>query len=839
MGKLQLFSIIRNTVYLLGPTLILSGCFMNEKVEEPGLDLESDNELSGSVADGPVVGATMRVLRNDGELLAELESDFAASYNVTVRTKGKYYPLTIESRDGTDMVTFLAPDFEMISAVLGPGKKTVANVNSFTTIALEMASDMAGGRTSSNIKAALDITVVQLNSGLDTLLSTSPMSTRIDASNITEIIKASETLGETIRRTRDSLLAVGRATTGDVVVRSLASDLTDSVVDGVGGPRADSRIAAVATIAASQSALESMRNRLHVNGSDATTLLNAAVDYVLADGPQITFADLVVTEHIIRQAHIGVIAAELISPSPELTGLRQAVSNIQPGMLPSLVDALLPQNASELLDNVLLMVASGDDALLNTVNDTARNGGDVSAVNRAPAIQGSPPTEVAVGASYDFVPVAGDPDGDALTFAVSGKPDWANFDVSNGTLSGTPGTGDVGLSTNIVISVSDGQYSAALAPFSIMVEAVVNNSPPTISGSAPPAITVGDLYEFTPGASDADGDTLTFNIENKPAWASFATSSGRLAGTPGSSDEGTYSNIVIIVTDGMDSSSLAPFSITVNAAPINQPPMISGTPEATAAEGSAYVFVPTASDPEGAVLTFTITGKPDWTGFASTSGRLSGTPAVTDVGIHGNIVISVSDGQQTASLAPFSITVVAANSPPLISGSPDAMVIVGTEYEFVPTSSDPDNDSLTFSIVGLPTWASFEPTSGRLSGTPGAGDVGTHGGIVITVSDGEYNASLGPFAIAVESIGLGSATLSWTVPTENEDGSPFTDLTGYKIYWGTTPGTYPNSVTINNPGITTYVIENLAPGTYEFVCTVFNSASVESAYSNTATKTIP
>jgi hypothetical protein len=303
--------------------------------------------------------------------------------------------------------------------------------------------------------------------------------------------------------------------------------------------------------------------------------LNAAVDYVVADRPKIAFADLVVTEHIIRQAQIGVIAAELVSTSPELTGLRQAVSNIQPGMLPSLVDAILPQNASELLDHVLLMVAAGDDGLLQivndtarnggddgllqTVNDTARNGGDVSVVNRAPAIQGSPPTEVVVGASYDFMPVAGDPDGDTLTFAVSGKPDWANFDVS----------------------------------------------------------------------------------------------------------------------------------------------------------------------------------------------------------------------------------------------------------------------------------------IGRLSGTPGAGDVGTHGGIVITASDGEDNASLEPFAITVESIGMGSATLSWTAPTENEDGSPLTDLAGYKIYWATMSGPYPNSVTINNPRITTYVIENLAPGTYEFVSTAFNSAGVESTYSNTATKTIP
>ncbi len=461
----------------------------------------------------------------------------------------------------------------------------------------------------------------------------------------------------------------------------------------------------------------------------------------------------------------------------------------------------------------------------------------VEARNSAPVISGTPDSDATVGVTYSFTPSASDPDGNTLTFSIQNMPGWATFNTVTGQLSGSAQSGDVGHYSGIAISVSDGQASATLSVFSITVAAA--NSAPTISGSPLSQVTVGQTYSFTPAASDPDGDTLSFNINNKPVWASFATSSGRLAGTPGSGDEGSYSNIVIIVTDGTDSSSLAPFSITVNAAPINQPPTISGTPEATAAEGSAYVFVPTASDPEVAVLTFTITGKPNWTSFDSTSGRLSGTPAATDVGMHGNIVISVSDGERTASLVPFTITVVAANSPPLISGSPDATVIVGTAYDFIPTSSDPDGNSLTFSVIGLQTWASFDPTSGRLSGPPGAGDVGMHGGIVITVSDGEDNASLGPFAITVESIGMGSATLSWTAPSENEDNSPLTDLAGYKIYWGTTPGIYPHSVTINNPGIATYVIENLAPGTYEFVSTAFNSAGVEGAYSNTATKTIP
>ena len=80
--------------------------------------------------------------------------------------------------------------------------------------------------------------------------------------------------------------------------------------------------------------------------------------------------------------------------------------------------------------------------------------------------------------------------------------------------------------------------------------------------------------------------------------------------------------------------------------------------------------------------------------------------------------------------------------------------------------------------------------------------------------------------------------LSWTAPTHNEDGSALTDLAGFKIYWGTTPGIYTNSERIDNPGITTYTVDGLPPDTYEFVTTSLNAAGIESTYSNPATKTV-
>jgi len=200
----------------------------------------------------------------------------------------------------------------------------------------------------------------------------------------------------------------------------------------------------------------------------------------------------------------------------------------------------------------------------------------------------------------------------------------------------------------------------------------------------------------------------------------------------------------------------------------------------------------------------------------------------------------VSDGQASAQLASFSITVSPPpNRAPTISGTPPTAVLQGTAYTFTPSAADPDGNTLTFSIANKPAWAAFDTATGRLSGTPGAGNVGTTSGIVITVSDGSLSASLASFALTVQAIAMGSATLSWTPPTQNTDGSPLTNLAGYKIYWGTTLGNYPNSATIMNPGITTYVVQNLTPSTYYFVTTAINGAGAESSFSNAATKTIP
>jgi len=85
----------------------------------------------------------------------------------------------------------------------------------------------------------------------------------------------------------------------------------------------------------------------------------------------------------------------------------------------------------------------------------------------APTITGSPLTTTFAGKAYSFQPTAKDADGNKLTFSIAAKPLWANFSTSTGRLSGTPREEDARAWSNIVISVTDGKSTAALAAFSI------------------------------------------------------------------------------------------------------------------------------------------------------------------------------------------------------------------------------------------------------------------------------------------------------------------------------------------------------------------------------------
>jgi hypothetical protein len=83
----------------------------------------------------------------------------------------------------------------------------------------------------------------------------------------------------------------------------------------------------------------------------------------------------------------------------------------------------------------------------------------------------------------------------------------------------------------------------------------------------------------------------------------------------------------------------------------------------------------------------------------------------------------------------------------------------------------------------------------------------------------------------------GSASLEWLAPTTATDGSTLSHLVGYRIYYGNDVNQLNETIEVSNPGVLTYVVEGLPPGTYYFAVTAFN-ATGESTRSNAGRKII-
>ena len=83
-----------------------------------------------------------------------------------------------------------------------------------------------------------------------------------------------------------------------------------------------------------------------------------------------------------------------------------------------------------------------------------------------------------------------------------------------------------------------------------------------------------------------------------------------------------------------------------------------------------------------------------------------------------------------------------------------------------------------------------------------------------------------------------SVVLNWVAPDENEDGTPLTDLAGYRIYYGTSSRDYTGMVELNDPFDTSHTL-SLASGDYYVAMTALDQEGNESAYSNEVLKTAP
>ncbi len=346
-----------------------------------------------------------------------------------------------------------------------------------------------------------------------------------------------------------------------------------------------------------------------------------------------------------------------------------------------------------------------------------------------------------------------------------------------------------------------------------------------------PAIAKDTAQQFT--ATGIYSDNTKQDLTDTVTWSSSDTTVATVSGPALSSLKTNNGNAyaygksggktTISATSGSTSGST---TLTVTLATLVS---IAVTPAtASIAQGTTKQFKATGtfSDNTTQDLTLTSTWASSNTGVATiNAGGLATSVAA------GTTTITVTSGSVAGSTT---LTVTPATLVSIAVTPATASITQGTTKQFKATGTF--SDSTTQDLTAASTWSSSNTGVATVSNAAGSYGLATAvaaGTATITATSGGVSATA---ALTVTAITTGSATLSWNAPTTNTDGTPLTDLAGYKVHMGTSSGNYTTVVDIGN--VTTYAVSNLAPGTYYFVVTAYDSSSNESNFSNEASKTI-
>lgn len=272
------------------------------------------------------------------------------------------------------------------------------------------------------------------------------------------------------------------------------------------------------------------------------------------------------------------------------------------------------------------------------------------------------------------------------------------------------------------------------------------NAVPTLIITCPDPVEENTSTSISYTANDSDG-----NIAQKSLSAFNGTvvdnNDGTITYTPDTDFFGT-DTLSMSIQDNDGASNTQTCTITVNE--VNLPPIINGNPMTSIEAGNTYIFIPTASDPDGDTLSFSISNKPSWASFSATTGQLSGVPTNSNVNTYINIVVSVSDGTNATSLNSFNITVTenTSNNEPICSTIPtqsatETEAFNSLNLDTYCTDSDGDDVSYTLTASSL-------------------GYSGTTDGLVSINPVPDNTASLSPITVTVvASDGTDSTTTSF------------------------------------------------------------------------------
>ncbi len=171
----------------------------------------------------------------------------------------------------------------------------------------------------------------------------------------------------------------------------------------------------------------------------------------------------------------------------------------------------------------------------------------------------------------------------------------------------------------------------------------------------------------------------------------------------------------------------------------NHAPVITSTPVTEVNETEFYTYDVEASDPDGDTLTYSLIQRPSWLSINPNTGLISGIAPIVSADIGFSVAVRVSDGENFDTQT-FTITVrnidSPENRPPIITSGPVTQVDEQEFYTYDVRASDPDGDSLRYSLVIAPGWMSINSQTSLIYGTAPEVYGDTNFEVAVRVSDG-------------------------------------------------------------------------------------------------------
>ena len=303
-------------------------------------------------------------------------------------------------------------------------------------------------------------------------------------------------------------------------------------------------------------------------------------------------------------------------------------------------------------------------------------------INRPPNITSTSVTGTVENQPYTYDVDAVDPNsGDILTFSLTTSPVGMTINAATGLIQWTPDYDAAG-NHDVVVRVQDQEGASDTQNFTIVVDDV--NRPPVINPIDDQTMNEGEPLTLNISATDPDGNTLAFTVNNLPDFADFNNSSDGSATIvlqPDFSDSGQYT-ISVVVSDG-ELSALHSFSLSILNS--NRAPKITSTAIITGTENIEYVYDVDATDPDGDTLTYSLLTGPDGLTIDSSTGVISWIPGSEQTGSH-TITVEVSDENGGTDTQTFTVNVMDVNHPPEITST--AVVSISQQASINGTSGN-------------------------------------------------------------------------------------------------------------------------------------------------------